>query len=188
MMPRLSREDLESTVCDRFVWRGGSRFRCVAVPLPHAPFADSPTRNAPCLLFATRIRACASGEGGRHASSDNKKFLLCVRRQRPKRVLASMFQDEGDRFSQVGQAFLTRFALAVGAWDFGAVGDVPRLVSLNDRSELIAHILSLSLSERRLTPISARHLDVSRPTRGGAVGRVIGRWQHPFPAGVIRDE
>ena len=50
-----------------------------------------------------------------------------------------MFQNEGNRFAEVRQAFFTRFPLAVGAGHFGTVGYVPWAVPFYNRSELVAH-------------------------------------------------
>jgi hypothetical protein len=47
---------------------------------------------------------------------------------------------QSDCFAKVGQAFLARLALAVGAGHFGAASDIPGAVSLDDRSEPSAHL------------------------------------------------
>ena len=58
-----------------------------------------------------------------------------------------MLKNEGDGLAKVRNAFFTRFALAVGAGNFGAVGDVPWPVPLDDRREFIAHSSILALTE-----------------------------------------
>jgi hypothetical protein len=58
-----------------------------------------------------------------------------------------MLQNQRNRLTKVREAFLMRFALSVGAGHFGAIGDVPRPVPLNDRCEPIVHTIILSRVE-----------------------------------------
>lgn len=48
-------------------------------------------------------------------------------------------------------------SLAVGAWDFGAIGDAPEAVLLDDGCQLVAHDCTLASEDwRSLTPIRER--------------------------------
>ena len=55
-----------------------------------------------------------------------------------------MIEDEDDRFAKVFKALFAGLALAVGAGDFGAVGDIPGRVPFDDGGELVAHVCSLA--------------------------------------------
>lgn len=81
---------------------------------------------------------------GARASSDDDEFLLGVGRQGAQGFLAPVLEDQRDRLAQVRETFLTRFSLAVGAGDFGAIGDVPGTILLDNRRELVAHDRILS--------------------------------------------
>ena len=55
-----------------------------------------------------------------------------------------MLDNEADRFAKARQALFTRFALAVGAGNFSAIGNVERAVLFDDRRELVAHVSILA--------------------------------------------
>jgi len=57
-----------------------------------------------------------------------------------------MFEDQRDRFTKVSEALFARFALAVCAGDFGAIGDAPWAVLLDYCGELVAHMLIVALN------------------------------------------
>jgi hypothetical protein len=59
------------------------------------------------------------------ASSEGDDFLPRVRRKRAKGLLPPVLQDESNGFAKIRQALFPRFALGVGARDFGALSDVP---------------------------------------------------------------
>lgn len=71
-----------------------------------------------------------------------------------------MFEDESNGFAQVVEAGFARLALAVGAWHFSAVGDVPGAVPFDDRRELVPHVLILAPDcEKRVRNQSTRGID-----------------------------
>jgi hypothetical protein len=55
-----------------------------------------------------------------------------------------MLQDQRNGFAKVREAFLPRFALAVSARNFGAIGDMPRAVLFDDSGEFIVHVVILA--------------------------------------------
>jgi len=55
-----------------------------------------------------------------------------------------MLQDECNGFLETCKAFFPRRALTIGPRDFGAVGDVPWALLLDDCGEFIVHICILS--------------------------------------------
>src|SRR5215831_10520874 len=78
----------------------------------------------PCLLFAQHSHAGASAGGALRVSSDDDKFLPCIRRGGAQRLLASMLQNQCDCFTKIREALFTRFALAVGSGHLRAIRDV----------------------------------------------------------------
>ena len=56
-----------------------------------------------------------------------------------------MVQNERNCLAQVVQAFFPSAALAIGARDFRAIGDVPFPVALDDGAELVPHLPSVTL-------------------------------------------
>ena len=52
-----------------------------------------------------------------------------------------MFQNEGDRFTKIGKAFLACFSLTISSGNLGAICYVPVAVSFHYRSEFVAHQL-----------------------------------------------
>lgn len=81
--------------------------------------------------------------GASRASSDHDEFLAGVPRQGTQGFLSPVFENQGNRFTEVRQTFFTRSALAVGAGHFGAVRDVPWSVPLDNGRKLVVHVLIL---------------------------------------------
>jgi hypothetical protein len=79
----------------------------------------------------------------RRASSNHDEFLPRIGRQSAQGFLSSVLQNEGDRLAKVRQAFFARRALTIGPRHFGAVGDVPWAVLLDDRRKLVVHMYIL---------------------------------------------
>lgn len=77
------------------------------------------------------------------ASSDDQRFLLCVGWQSAQGLFSPVFKNQGNRCPEVLQTFFLRYALTIGTRHLGAICDKPRIVSLNNRRELIAHALIL---------------------------------------------
>ena len=116
-------------------WRfqhGGERLR-------RGPSEGSPTENALYHLSVEHSHVVEGAGGVSQASSDHNKFPPGIGRQGTKRFFPPVFQNEGDGLPKVRQTFFPRPSLAVGAWQFGAVCDVPRAVLLNNRGELVVH-------------------------------------------------
>lgn len=93
-------------------------------------------------VLPKRMFLARSGEGDAEvprASSDHNKFLFRLRRHAAQRFFPSVIENQGNRFSKVGQALLARFALAVRTGHFGAVCDIPWTIPLDYRRELVAH-------------------------------------------------
>ena len=134
--------------------------------LPRAPSEGSPRARVLCPLCATRSRAGEDAGGVPEASSDFDDLLLGLGRQGTQGFLASVRQNERNCLAKVRQAFFTRFPLAVGTGHFGAIGDVPWAVLLDNRRELIMHA-SILASPAASSPAHGHEpwLAVTRPIR-----------------------
>ena len=66
-------------------------------------------------------------------------MLLRIGRQGAQGFLAPVVQNERNRLAKIGETFFLRLPLAVGTGYFGAIGDVPRPVLLDDGGELVVH-------------------------------------------------
>lgn len=125
---------------DRSSEPAGQGFRCDAGRPRRRPSRDSSRASV------RRPRASGSsrtGEGGgeaHHASSDEDGLALGVVRHPPQRVVTPILKDERDGLPQAVQALFSRPALAVCAWNLGAVGDEPLPVPLDDRREFVSHL------------------------------------------------
>src|ERR1039458_1200371 len=106
------------------------------------------------------------------ASSHYNQFLLGIGRQGAPGFLTSVLKDEGNCFAEVWQAVFARFALAVGAWYFGTVGDVPWAIPLDDRSKLVVHGYSVELANRSALKVSSNAPPRARARFGIGRGHV----------------
>jgi len=86
-----------------------------------------------CILSAADAAATPHASSHFHYSSDG------ALRDTAEAIFASILKDQLDRRRQALEAFLTRSALAVGAWDLRGVGDVLVPVLFDDRGELVLH-------------------------------------------------
>ena len=131
---------------------------------------DFPRANALRLRFETHNH-CAGAAS--RASANHNEFRLRFRGQRPQRILPPIPQDQGDRFPQTLEAFFMRSALAIRAGNFGAPGDIPWAVLLNNRRELVAHILDDTALKRtlkaRLTDDNASGCSVADLSRAAKI-------------------
>ena len=57
-----------------------------------------------------------------------------------------MVKNKADCLAKIGEAFFPRLTLAIGAGELGAIGHIPRIVALDNRSELVVHSSILSFS------------------------------------------
>jgi hypothetical protein len=62
-----------------------------------------------------------------------------LRSSAPKTVASAVLKDESDGFGQACSRFVPGVSLAVGARDFGAIGDIPIIVALKDRGKFVVH-------------------------------------------------
>jgi hypothetical protein len=83
-----------------------------------------------------------------------------------------VFPNEGNRFAKVRQTFLTRFALAIGAGHFGAIGDVPRAVLLDNRCKLIVHASILPPKALNVCDHALQHILLGLASEGRRLGLV----------------
>src|SRR5438132_7358348 len=90
--------------------------------------------------FPWRLRkhADAGDEVTRVASLNDNRVANSVGWP-PKSILATIFEDQRDCFSEVLAGFVPRTALTMRSWYLGAVRDEPVAVLLDDRGELVMH-------------------------------------------------
>jgi len=115
---------------------------------------DSPTTSALCRPVASRSRGVEDDVRALLALPDHYKFLFRFRRNGSQRFIAPVFQNERDGGPQVVQAFFMRQALPVGTGYFGAIGDIPRAVLLDNRCKFVPHVRILPLWESRSLAIA----------------------------------
>jgi thiamine-phosphate pyrophosphorylase len=97
----------------KFSSREGSQSPSGEEPPRHDRSEGSPKGYALYLLGEVRNHTGGGVEGASHVSSNDNKFLAGIGRQRPKRFLASMFENQRNRFAKTLETFFTRFALTV---------------------------------------------------------------------------
>lgn len=86
-------------------------------------------------LEIAAVQAQMAKQGSLHSDS----FLNRFRRKPAQAVLAPIFQDQANRFTEAGAAFLYGAALSICARNFRGPGNKPATVPFYDRRELIAH-------------------------------------------------
>jgi hypothetical protein len=97
--------------------------RCTRVSAPAPPASGN-----------SRVAAGTEPEGS--ASLHRHGLAQGVRRDSPECVLAAVVENQLDRLYQALPSLFLRSALAVRTWNFGAVGDEPLPVALDDRPSL----------------------------------------------------
>jgi len=129
----------ESTACGKSALPEDLRFRNAGALPRRGRSADSPTTRVPCLPVSIRSRAAGDAATAARVSSDDYEFLCCIRRQRAQGLLSPVFQNEGDRLTEVRKTFFAVLALAVSPRHLGAVRDIPWPVTFDNRRELVPH-------------------------------------------------
>src|ERR1035437_719394 len=141
-----------SIACGKSSSPGGRRSRHVEERLQRGPSEGFPIV---CVLCPRAARRNHESEGAGEvprASANYDEFLHRIGGQCAQRFLSPMLKNEGNRLTEVRQAFFPRLALTVGARHLGAVRDVPWAVLLDDRGELVAHEYILPPAEGSKSP------------------------------------
>lgn len=86
----------------------------------------------------------------RRSLSDDNELLPGIRRQRAQGFLSTVIQNQSDRLAKICQTLFTRLALAVRPRHFGAIGDIPGAVLLDNRREFVVHRFMLPPAGRGL--------------------------------------
>lgn len=81
-------------------------------------------------------------------SLDSDRVAVRLGRYAAERVFATIRQDEGDRLAEAVTSLLASTTLAVGSGNFGAVGNEPLPIPLDDRGEFVAHGASVEPGRR----------------------------------------
>ena len=102
-------------------------------------FWDCTKENARYPLALENNHVCADSVAMSYASSHDNRFSNRVLWYAAHRILTSILKNEGDSIGKILPAFLNSAALSVSARYLRAVGDVPIVVSFNNRRELVVH-------------------------------------------------
>ncbi len=95
---------------------------------------------APCPVASRNIHGDEDGEEAPAASLDDDRLSNGVRWNAAESVFATIFKDEGDRFTEIRPSLFASATLTIRTRDLWAERDEPVAILLDDGGELVVHI------------------------------------------------